>query len=393
MQTEARKRSFVYQPELDALRFFAYFAVFLHHVLSARVIDFAEKHSPPVHMLLSSSIVSGAFGVSIFLTLSSYLITRLLLREVSQTGSLDLRSFYVRRALRIWPRYFFFLALNAIPLVQHYIGTPQHGFLVSSLFFSGNWCLYFLGVTFSPTILLWTISVEEQFYLVWPLLARSGSRSLIRAISWTAIAVSQITVLWLHHAGHVTDWTISYNTLTQLQFFGLGALLALSAEKRQRPLAGWLRALMLGGGVLLLLSAARFDPRAELTFSMPWAYNAEYLLALGGVLLVVRAFQGAPARLFPGWILYLGKISYGLYVFSLFSLAAFHKLEPIPGGDLPLRWIVAVFAVNVGLAVAAVLRLKSHFERIRTRVPAKAIRGRRPPQGTLVLEWQTTNYD
>jgi peptidoglycan/LPS O-acetylase OafA/YrhL len=93
----SHKASF-YHPELDALRFFAAASVFLLH---------AFLKSAGLLFLVTGS---GAYGVDLFFVLSSFLITTLLLRERDTTGTVDIRAFYVRRILRIWPLYFSFIA-------------------------------------------------------------------------------------------------------------------------------------------------------------------------------------------------------------------------------------------------------------------------------------------
>src|ERR1700674_1439630 len=92
-----------YLPQLDILRFFAFFAVFSVHV--------APRAMGSGRGIVVGLARSGTFGVDLFFALSAYLITELLLRERRIAGHLDVRSFYIRRILRIWPLYFFYLAL------------------------------------------------------------------------------------------------------------------------------------------------------------------------------------------------------------------------------------------------------------------------------------------
>ncbi len=103
--TRAKHAERFYLPELDVLRFFAFFAVFVCHVAPSGPY-FYESHG-----VLGRLGVSGAFGVDLFFTLSGYLITSLLLREREQSGDINLKAFYARRTLRIWPLYYFSLAL------------------------------------------------------------------------------------------------------------------------------------------------------------------------------------------------------------------------------------------------------------------------------------------
>src|SRR5580765_5108914 len=104
-----------YRPELDALRFFAFFGVFIFHA-APRTMDFYVAAGVPrlVGNLLISTCGAGAYGVDLFFALSAYLITSLLLRERTATSALDLRGFYLRRILRIWPLYLAFVAFAAV---------------------------------------------------------------------------------------------------------------------------------------------------------------------------------------------------------------------------------------------------------------------------------------
>jgi peptidoglycan/LPS O-acetylase OafA/YrhL len=111
----------------------------------------------------------GAYGVDLFFVLSAYLITELLFREKEQRGTLDVKGFYVRRLLRIWPLYYVFVPLAfAIPFFN-----PGREFsvryLLPFLMLAGNWSLTLQGWHAGPVVIpLWSISVEEQFYLLWP---------------------------------------------------------------------------------------------------------------------------------------------------------------------------------------------------------------------------------
>jgi Acyltransferase family len=144
-----------YLRELDALRAFAFLSVFLSHY-------FMELGwSPRVIYILGH-------GVDLFFTLSAYLITELLLREKDRFGHIDIKGFYIRRILRIWPLYFAFLAFV---LLLKVIAAPRGiPYSVLTLF------AVFLGDTpgssqifISPILFpLWSISLEEQFYLTWP---------------------------------------------------------------------------------------------------------------------------------------------------------------------------------------------------------------------------------
>ena len=137
-------RSF-YHPELDVLRFIAFFLVFLGHANYDLPLP-TWSTSPFTTGLYLAVHGAGSAGVGLFFTLSSYLITELLLRERERTGTVHLGAFYIRRILRIWPLYLFFL-LVVRPILGHYLPTEQFSpvFLMTFLLLVGNWECYRSG--------------------------------------------------------------------------------------------------------------------------------------------------------------------------------------------------------------------------------------------------------
>ena len=216
-----------YHPELDVLRFFAFFAVFIHHALprqAAFYID-AGLTSTATEWLLAAK-KAGAFGVDLFFALSAFLITELLRREYVSRGKFSLSSFYIRRALRIWPLYFTFLAATAfvIPII-----IPQDRFgpiyVISFALFFGNWICVTSGFPFSVASPLWSISVEEQFYLGWPLLLRVFGMNRIKHLAIAMLAVAFAVRVLLAILG-IEDDAVWCNTFARLDPIALGALLA-----------------------------------------------------------------------------------------------------------------------------------------------------------------------
>ena len=163
-------------------------------------------------------------GMCLFFMLSSYLITELLLRERATTGRVHIEAFFIRRILRIWPLYFACLALAVITgFIWTNFRFPLRC-LAAYLLLAGNWYNVLIGRVDSPWQPLWSINVEEQFYLLWPFLARASVRYL-----WAvSIATFPIAALALAYwAGKVTDGPygipIWFNSFVQFQYFGLGA--------------------------------------------------------------------------------------------------------------------------------------------------------------------------
>src|SRR5215469_5631536 len=220
-----------YFPELDALRFFAFFGVFVFHAAPRTPAFYAAAHWPAWLSTPAIAIFgAGAYGVDLFFALSAYLITSLLLRETETRGRLDLPRFYLRRILRIWPLYLTFLAVAA---VAPYFMTGQHlpwQYVAGFACLAGNWVYVFHGLPASFAVPLWTVSIEEQFYLLWPLALRRASRNRVAAIAIALLVIANGVRMLLALTGAPAD-AMEYATFTRLDPIALGALLALFHDR------------------------------------------------------------------------------------------------------------------------------------------------------------------
>lgn len=308
-----------YHPELDILRFFAFFVVFLHHALPHDV-GFYTRFGvwDPVARMLAGIGAMGAFGVDVFFVLSSYLITELLMREKSVMGDLDVKSFYLRRALRIWPLYFVFLALagvlTALMPGQHIGWRAGAAFT----FLAGNWWIVFHGFPSSIIFPLWSVSIEEQFYLVWPVVVRRLRANAILAASIVMLVAATATRIYLglNGAGETQVWC---NTFARLDPIAIGILLAILLRGRAPRISALGRTALIFSGIAALSVAANFfqvkyDP---LTVTR---IVAGYPLAAIGAGAILLAVLSEKAMLHKSTLVYLGRISYGLYVYHILGL-------------------------------------------------------------------------
>lgn len=370
-----------YRPELDALRFFAFLCVFSFHRMDYVPTD-------PVRdrwLYLIGNI--GPFGVPVFFLLSAFLITELLLRERAKTGRVHVKAFYLRRILRIWPLYF--AAFFGLALLNHFVpgvGTAKPAACLAFTFFAGNWYILLHGWIAGAVDPLWSISVEEQFYIAIPLIAsRAGRRALV-AICSLLLAVAYGTVLYygLHPTpGDNGEWT---NSLLQFQFFAAGTLLALTLRGRlvHLPIPARVGGFALGFACWFT-ALLRFDVKSWEPHPTPSGAVLGWLLVLAGSLLFFVSALGTPARYIPRWLAWLGRISYGLYlVHSLVFFLTFEKALPflrhrfptlaLPSAIRNLFWTLVVLALSIALASVSFryferpfLRLKSRFTFIRSR--------------------------
>jgi len=264
---------------------------------------------------------TGEFGVAIFFFLSSYLITELLLREKRDIGTVLIPQFYVRRILRIWPLYFTVIGVGWFYGLFSASHTLSLAWIASLVLLCTNW--YTVGHGYPPGFLfpLWSISLEEQFYLAWPLLVKYLSPAALFGVASLLMSASYLTLAILLDHGRNLDPAIFVNSLVQFQFFALGSMTALVLRGRIPRMGKSLRWAMLVVGLLCLRVAQAAVFTDDPTTAHDFTHIAPcYLAALAGCLCLFFCFlQLGTGRLIKPF-LFLGKISYGLYVFHVLWL-------------------------------------------------------------------------
>lgn len=353
-----------YCPELDVLRFFAFFSVFLFHS-----VLFAAKKWMPI-------VVALQLGMCLFFVLSSYLITELLSKEKLSTGRIHTQAFFMRRILRIWPLYF---ACLAVAYLNGWVDKNVHvsaQWLAAFVLLFGNWYTVLFGHISSPWSPLWSINLEEQFYFLWPFLAKLKKQWLLSAslctfpIAWIAIAVCS------PETKGPTSTSIWYNSFVQFQFFGVGSLLSL-VLKGQAP--SWSMAKRFGFAALSL-SSFLFTG-----ILFVWAKPSTLLTAVGygvtavGCASLLFCLLGLPGRKIPKFLIDLGKMSYGLYVFHLpvqFYVSTLVWQAFPTSSRLQNTLLVIAISLLITVAVAKLsykyfekpfLKIKERFEFVRSR--------------------------
>jgi peptidoglycan/LPS O-acetylase OafA/YrhL len=356
-----------YRPELDALRFFAFLGVFIFHA-APRTLDFYSGAGAPqwLSTLLISTFGAGAYGVDLFFALSAYLITSLLLRERAATGNLDLRGFYLRRILRIWPLYLAFVAFAAIAAA---IIPEQHlpvRYVLGYSLLAGNWVYVFHGLPASFAVPLWTVSIEEQFYLAWPLALREASVKTMAAIAIALLVIANTWRVWLAVSAAPIE-RIEYNTFTRLDPIALGILIALIGNKLPR-FSRRQRWAMLCAGVAIWIAAYGFSVSSDPPKVTTWRLALGHpLTALASVAVLLSVLGSQHAFLRNRALLYLGKISYGLYVLHEFAHFCASRLVRASTPMTVVAQSIVGLAVTVLLAAASYLWLESPFLRLKER--------------------------
>lgn len=304
-----------YRPELDWLRFLAFSMVFFFHVVPAEPGPYIAMGVPVFFAtyVLAPLVRGGGHGVELFFVLSAFLISELLMRERAQTGGVHIKAFYIRRILRIWPLYFVFIFIVFLYEIAH-TDFPI-SYYVSLIFFVGNWYNVFYGVFFSATGHMWTVSIEEQFYVVWPHIVRHAS---LRRFVWIMVAMAIIAVAlrsaYILLSVEPDQFVVRSNTFMRLDVFAWGGLLACCFHGRDLHVGAGLRALFLSVSLMMYWAVGMEPSGGYQGYAPLWTY----LFAGIGSALCISAFLARPARSRLGFPLkalsYLGKISYGLYL-------------------------------------------------------------------------------
>jgi peptidoglycan/LPS O-acetylase OafA/YrhL len=354
-ETGARNNTAHYMPQLDGLRACAVSAVLIHHFF----------HPPRI-----GGLDFALLGVWLFFVLSGFLITGILLRSRDEIdyhgyqGGFVLRQFYVRRVLRIFPLYYLVL-IGAAALD---LGDVRDT-IFWHLAYGSNYLFATHNYWGPVTAHFWSLSVEEQFYILWPALILFAPRQLLLKLIISAIAIGPI----FRAAAHFLDlnWiarlTVSPASLDAL---GLGALLAYcSHHAGQKPfllkrLKQWICWLGVPGLVLLLglQKLATYkrvgDVTANSWFIEPalWALIFVWLIHCAS-----SGFTGVGAKILEFKpLVYTGKVSYGIYVYHPFVYVLLPVLLHRTAIDFFLLPRLLQFALLVGTTMG-MAALSWHF--------------------------------
>jgi len=374
----ASKDEKIHFPGLNGLRFFAAFSVVLYHIEALKSFSLIPNW---VAFPFLQSL--GPYGVVCFFTLSGFLITYLLLEESERTGNIRVRRFYMRRILRIWPLYYLVVALGflILPFTADLLVHPQvvpRGDLLPKMALFLAFLPNLAWVTFGITPIvgpLWSVGVEEQFYLLWPILLRGlrnhallGIVAVVLVMLGLRFGLPRIAAEIASPGSDYSSWVTAINFLwtLKLECMAMGALAAY-----------WLH-----GGFHRILRVLYF-PLTQLAalafiFISLWRHqiygqfdNVAWGSAFAVLIVNLAANPRSLLKLENRPLDYLGKISFGIYVYHSFAIVGvllfLRNWMPTHGFLFNGLLYGLAIALTVGLAALSHRYYESPFLRLKIR--------------------------
>jgi peptidoglycan/LPS O-acetylase OafA/YrhL len=364
-----------HKPELDGIRGIALLAVMLSHGGGRYILrtTFAAK-------LFAYAMIPGWSGVELFFVLSGFLITGILLK--SKAAENYFSSFYARRFLRIFPIYYLVVTvglLAATHLSWWNALLPVAGKTrIAYYFYAQNWPMFWPHHLFlDPNAFghFWSLAVEEQFYIVWPLVIWLLPENAILMLCGVGLVVAlPLRVLMVHKFAY--DFTAMALTTSRMDGLLIGAILAILLRRGQIPLKWIYLCMGLGAGIIGFIAVFHHTELIGTYLYMPTIGITGFSLLSGGLLaLSQHRIPLLQHVLCARWLRTVGKYSYGMYIYHIpIYLICEHYLATRFGVALPmpLGWALLyigfliavtflVAKISYDLFESKILALKIHF--------------------------------
>jgi peptidoglycan/LPS O-acetylase OafA/YrhL len=292
----------------------------------------------------------GMVGVTLFFVLSGFLITSLLLDERERHGSIDLRAFYGRRALRLLPALAFYLSGMALLVTALRLAMPIWEITWPPALYVANYS-QILGMDLAAHRHTWSLAVEEHFYLIWPILVGLGVTTRIR---WLAAGVFALAI-WRVVAGLFDPEWAYLGTDTNAYALGIGCVLATA---HQRGITLRLPKWSAGAGVVVLIGLG-LAPFTDLETLYRLGIWLPLIAATVSALVILAALRHTPGFLSGRPLIWFGGISYALYLWHA-------PLLLFPAFNGPIGNLVAVM-VSVLMATISWKLIEGPIARSRMR--------------------------
>lgn len=345
------KNTTVYFPNLNGIRFIAALAVIIHHIEQFKAIFSLDS------LWESSKIIRsiGGLGVVLFFTLSGFLITYLLLFEQKQAGNISIKQFYIRRILRIWPLYFFIFFLSFFILRNmEYFHLPildttnvtSLTIVIMFCFFLSNYFLANYGVlAFASQT--WSVSTEEQFYFIWPWIIKFGKNTVVSLILVIVIVSAVKVFLISPFSDGLPDKSklLAFWKMFNIDCMAIGGIFAYLLFIDSKILKYIVNVYVFYFALLSMVALLAFKIYIPIITTY---FNYDLWAFLFGLFILNMAVgKKLLINLENSLFNYLGKISYGLYMYhsiAIFVIIKFLISIKITNGIL-------IFLLSLGLTI------------------------------------------
>lgn len=351
----------VYFENLNAIRFIAAFLVIVCHVEELKDFFNVDRVFD-----ISQNRLIGRIGVVMFFVLSGFLITYLLFKEKEITKTISVRKFYVRRILRIWPLYFLiiFFTFFIVPFVGFFIidgykrdvlwdDLPKKLFLYVA-FLPNLACAIYGKIPYA--VITWSIGAEEQFYLIWPILNKKIRNKWV--IIFSVIIIYFIVKRYIYYIPHdINRIAKDFWLLSPIDCMAIGGLFA-GLLYENNPVVNKIRAILYNR-ILQWSVLALCVYLVYINFNLKDYYCEIYAVLFG---ILILNFAANPKRIFSmenKVLNYLGKISYGIYMYHYILIIVAFKLCHY----LNVQNDLLTFSLSVTLTILAASLSYRFFEK------------------------------
>lgn len=330
------KETKVYFPNLNGLRFIAALSVIVYHFYGIETLN-------------------GHLGVILFFVLSGFLITYLLFTEKTKTQKIDYKKFYIRRVLRIWPLYFLIVLIGVLAeLFQGELGDMgDYKAILMLCFFVPN-VSFVLGIGIQFTQILWSVGSEEQFYIVWPWLVDKTSKIqlllsfflLIFIFSFVPHLIDYVNNRWFGNEINLLYYTSRVMLRMGFNSMATGGILAYLLFHKSSLLKILYNPILQVINVVLLIYCWVND--------IHFFLNDQTYALMFGLLIIYLA--GAPNKLNlleNSAFNYLGKISFGLYVYHTIVFFMIKQFKLSFEITFPFRFLEFVVSICITIIISS----------------------------------------
>ena len=378
--TNISNKDKIYFQHLDVVRFLAAFMIVILHAYEAWNGWFGHlpllssnntKEFSTIGVYIDLFIRNLGIGVDIFFVISGFLITYILLEEKKRFGRISIFKFMVRRSLRIWPLYFFIIALA--PFLVAWVNKNPPDYLYNLLFLNNFNGIQTQRWTY-PFGHFWSICVEEHFYIVWPFIIALIPKKRLLPTFYLLIFGSILFRIWTLHTSDHVWYELFLHTISRVDVIIIGAIGAYyySEKKFEFKLSRNLRVLLL----VVLVLALSIESVALWNTAFLAGFKKYFYVIIFSVLLLDFNLNTNYKHLIPNKSIfhYLGKVSYGIYMYSnVLLLIVIKKIMWVYEIKSAFAFFAIIFTLSIVIPIISyelfekhILKLNKFFRVIKT---------------------------